>query len=304
MPLTFFASRPRAPSRLLAALLALGLAGCQSVDLSRNDLAAGLAAGSKAPAFSVASGEVVPVRAASAIVVDADTGRVLYSEDPDGLRHPASLSKLMTLYLLFEAIEAKRVTLDTELVVSTNAAAKPPSKLGLRAGSTIRVRDAMYALAVKSANDVASVVAENLGDGSEQAFARQMTVKARQLGMNRSNFVTPSGLPDDLQISTARDMAVLALQIRKRFPGFVPLFSTESFDYAGRHYVSTNKLLGRVPGVDGMKTGFVNASGFNLVASARRNGRGVIVVVIGGQTGRSRDARVEQLIDTYLGPAV
>lgn len=303
MPLTLFASRSRVPSRLLAALLALGLAGCQSVDLSRNDLAAGLAAGSKAPAFSVASGEVVPVRAASAIVVDADTGRVLYSEDPDGLRHPASLSKLMTLYLLFEAIEAKRVTLDTELVVSTNAASKPPSKLGLRAGSTIRVRDAMYALAVKSANDVASVVAENLGDGSEQAFARQMTVKARQLGMNRSNFVTPSGLPDDLQISTARDMAVLALQIRKRFPGFVPLFSTESFDYAGRHYVSTNKLLGRVPGVDGMKTGFVNASGFNLVASARRNGRGVIVVVIGGQTGRSRDARVEQLIDTYLGPA-
>lgn len=303
MSLSPFVSRVRAPSRILAALLALGLAGCQSVDLSRNDLAAGLAAGSKAPAFSATSGEIVPVRAGSAIVVDADSGKVLFSDDPDGLRHPASLSKLMTLYLLFEAIEAKRVTLDTELVVSTNAASKPASKLYLRAGSTISVRDAMYALAVKSANDVATVVAENLADGSEEAFGRQMTLKARQLGMNRSNFVTPSGLPDDLQISTARDMAVLALQIRKRFPGFAPLFAAESFDYAGRHHVSTNKLLGRVPGVDGMKTGFVNASGFNLVATARRNGRGVVVVVIGGQTGRARDARVEQLIDTYLGPA-
>ncbi|WP_062112362.1 D-alanyl-D-alanine carboxypeptidase family protein [Aureimonas sp. AU40] len=303
MSLSFLASRSRVSSRILAAFLALGLAGCQSVDLSRNDLAAGLASGSKAPAFSVSNGEIVPVRASAAIVVDADSGSVLYSEDPDGLRHPASLSKLLTLYLLFEAIEGKRVTLDTELVVSTNAASKPPSKLGLRPGSTIRVRDAMYALAVKSANDVATVVAENLANGSEEAFARQMNLTARKLGMNRSNFVTPSGLPDDLQITTARDMAVLAIQIRRRFPGFVPLFSTESFDYAGRHYVSTNKLLGRVPGVDGMKTGFVNASGFNLVASARRNGRGVIVVVIGGQTGRARDARVEQLIDTYLGPA-
>ncbi|WP_062231491.1 D-alanyl-D-alanine carboxypeptidase family protein [Aureimonas sp. N4] len=293
----------RVSTRLVAALLALGLAGCQSVDLSRNDLAAGLSAQSKAPAFQVGNGEIVPVRAGSAIVVDADSGKVLFSDDPDGLRHPASLSKLLTLYLLFEAIEAKRVTLDTDLVVSTHAASRPPSKLGLRPGSTIKVRDAMYALAVKSANDVATVVAENLADGSEEAFARRMNMTARQIGMRRSNFVTPSGLPDDLQISTARDMAVLALQIRKRFPGFVPLFSTESFDYAGRHYVSTNKLLGRVPGVDGMKTGFVNSSGFNLVASARRNGRGVIVVVIGGQTGRARDMRVEQLIDTYLGPA-
>ncbi|WP_058600537.1 D-alanyl-D-alanine carboxypeptidase family protein [Aureimonas ureilytica] len=293
----------RVSTRLVAAFLALGLAGCQSVDLSRNDLAAGLSVQSKAPAFQVGNGEIVPVRAGSAIVVDADSGKVLFGDDPDGLRHPASLSKLLTLYLLFEAIEAKRVTLDTDLVVSTHAASRPPSKLGLRPGSTIKVRDAMYALAVKSANDVATVVAENLADGSEEAFARRMNMTAREIGMRRSNFVTPSGLPDDLQISTARDMAVLALQIRKRFPGFVPLFSTESFDYAGRHYVSTNKLLGRVPGVDGMKTGFVNASGFNLVASARRNGRGVIVVVIGGQTGRARDMRVEQLIDTYLGPA-
>nr|WP_244977856.1 D-alanyl-D-alanine carboxypeptidase family protein [Aureimonas jatrophae] len=279
----------------------VSLAACQTADLSRVDLAAGLVPPSKAPALTATS-EVPSSRTPSAIVIDQDTGRVLFADDADGLRHPASTTKLMTLLLLFEAMDAGKVTLDTPLAVSARAAARPPSKLGLRPGSTIRVRDALPALAVKSSNDVASVVAENLG-GTEERFALQMNAKARQLGMTRTNFANASGLPDERQISTARDLAVLGLTIRKRFPGMRGLFMTEGFEYNGRHYASTNKLLGRVPGVDGMKTGYVNASGFNLVASARRGGRGVIVVVIGGASGRSRDARVEDLIDTYLGPA-
>ncbi|RIY03792.1 D-alanyl-D-alanine carboxypeptidase [Aureimonas flava] len=271
------------------------------MDLSRSDVRAGLIPPSKAPALSVGA-EVVAERTPAAIVVDMDTGRVLYADDADGLRHPASLTKLMTLYLLFEAIEARRIGLDDAMPVTAFAAARAPSKLGLRPGETIRVREAMFGLAVKSANDVASVVAEALG-GTDDAFALAMTRKARQLGMTRTNFANPSGLPDEAQISTARDMAILGQQIRKRFPQYAPLFATEGFDYGGRHYTATNKLLGRVAGVDGMKTGFVNASGFNLVASARRNGRGVIVVVLGGKTGRERDASVEKLIDAYLGPA-
>ncbi|MBB3998032.1 D-alanyl-D-alanine carboxypeptidase family protein [Aureimonas pseudogalii] len=284
--------------RLAVAALALSLTACQSVDLSKGDLLPL----SKAPVLALGAEEVA-IRTPAAIVLDADTGQVLYNDDADGLRHPASLTKLMTIYLLFEALEDGKVKMDDLFVVSAGAAAKPPSKLGLRPGETIRVRDAMFAMAVKSANDVASVTAENLG-GSEEAFARQMTAKARQLGMTRTNFDNPSGLPDPLQITTARDMAILGLQIRRRFPQYVSLFSTPAFDYAGRHYVSTNKLLGKVPGIDGMKTGFIGDSGFNLVASARRGGRGVIVVVIGGISGRARDARVEQLVDTYLGPAV
>lgn len=291
------ASRHRSAIALSLALL---LVGCQSVDLSRRD-ALGLVAPTRAPALD----QIDPVaidRAPSAIVVDADSGKVLYADDADGLRHPASTTKLMTLFLLFEAMEAGRLTLDSDLVVSSFAASRAPSKLGLPPGSTIKVRDALYGLAVRSANDVASVVAENLG-GSEEAFARRMTARAREIGMMRTNFANASGLPDERQISTARDLAILGSAIRQRFPAYAPLFATESFTFGGRTYTATNKLLGRVPGVDGMKTGFVNASGFNLVATARRNGRGVVVVVIGGETGRARDARVEQLIDAYLGPA-
>ncbi|WP_374754489.1 D-alanyl-D-alanine carboxypeptidase family protein, partial [Aureimonas sp. AU4] len=285
---------------LLALPILLSLAACQTADLSRVDLAAGLVPPSKAPRLTADEG-VLGTRVPSAIVVDQDRGTVLYADDADGLRHPASTTKLMTLLLLLEAIDAKKVTMDTPLAVSAHAASRPPSKLGLRPGSTIRVRDALPGLAVHSSNDVASVVAENLG-GTEERFALQMTARARQLGMTRTNFANASGLPDERQISTARDLAVLGLHIRKRFPGMRPLFAQEGFDYNGRHYRATNKLLGRVAGVDGMKTGYVNASGYNLVASARRGGRGVVVVVLGGQTGRARDARVENLIDTYLGP--
>ncbi|MBB3934927.1 D-alanyl-D-alanine carboxypeptidase family protein [Aureimonas phyllosphaerae] len=284
-----------------ALVLSVALASCQSMDLSRSDVRAGLIPPTKAPTLMVGA-EAVAERTPASIVVDMDTGRVLQADDPDGLRHPASLTKLMTLYMLFEAIEAKRIGLDDAMPVTAYAAARAPSKLGLRPGDTIRVRDAMFGLAVKSANDVASVVAEALG-GTDDAFALAMTRKARSLGMTRTNFANPSGLPDEAQISTARDMARLGYEIRKRFPQYASLYKTEGFDYGGRHYTATNKLLGRVAGVDGMKTGFVNASGFNLVASARRNGRGVIVVVLGGRTGRERDASVEALIDTYLGPA-
>lgn len=301
LPFLSFLHRRLAIPALLAAPLLVALAGCQSVDLSRGDLTAGLVAPSKAPALTNDQG-VIGSRVPAAIVVDQDTGRVLYADDADGLRHPASTTKLMTLLLLLEAMDAKKLTMDTPLTVSARAAARPPSKLGLRPGSTIRVRDALPGLAVHSSNDVASVVAENLG-GTEERFALQMTARARQLGMTRTNFANASGLPDERQISTARDLAVLGLHIRKRFPGMRALFAQEGFDYNGRHYSATNKLLGRVAGVDGMKTGYVNASGYNLVASARRGARGVVVVVLGGGTGRARDARVEDLIDTYLGPA-
>lgn len=286
--------------RKALALLALALlSGCRSLDLSGSD-SLGLLQPTRAPALGGIAAEAVD-RAPSAIVVDAGSGRVLYSDDADGLRHPASTTKLMTLLLLFEEMEAGRMTLDTPLLVSPNAAAKAPSKLWLRAGSTITVREALPGLAVRSANDVASVVAENIA-GTEDAFARRMNERARAIGMLRTNFANASGLPDERQISTARDLAILAATIQKRFPRFAPLFALREFEYAGRRFEATNKLLGRVPGVDGMKTGFVNASGFNLVATARRGGRGVIVVVIGGKTGRERDARVEALIDTYLGP--
>lgn len=280
---------------LLAICAALALSGCQSADLSRTDLTAGLLPLSKAPALSYQDTAVI--RGYSAIVVDGANGRVLFADDADGLRHPASLSKLMTLYLLFEAIEEGKVGLDDGLVVSAAAAAKPPSKLGLQPGSTIRVRDAIPALAVKSSNDVASVVAENLGGGSETVFAAAMTRKARELGMMHTRFVNPSGLPDPQQISTARDMAVLGIAVRRRFPQFASVFKMTEFQYAGRTYKATNKLLGKVDGVDGMKTGYVRDSGFNLVASATRGRQQRIVVVIGGETSRGRDARVVELLE-------
>lgn len=257
-------------------------------------LALAATGGSIPPVF----GEVLE-RAPAAIVIDEATGATIYADDADGLRYPASLSKLMSLYLVFEQLQSGRLKLDDDLLVSPTAAAKPAVKLGLAPGSTIKVRDAIQAMAVKSTNDVASVVAENLA-GSEEAFARAMTAKARALGMKHSYFVNPSGLPDPRQISTAHDMAILARALRLRFPAYVRLFSEGSFDYAGHHYVSTNKLLGKVPGVDGMKTGYIRASGFHLVVSASRGGRRVIVVVMGGKTGRARDERAALLVDQYL----
>ncbi|ADZ70250.1 D-alanyl-D-alanine carboxypeptidase [Polymorphum gilvum] len=233
------------------------------------------------------------------IVVDAKTGKTLYAASADEPRYPASLTKIMTLYVVFEELEARRLSLDTPLKVSAYAAGQPPSKIGLKPGSTISVKDAILALITKSANDVAVVVAENIG-GSEARFAERMTRTARQIGMTRTTFRNPHGLPNSGQRTTARDMAQLGRAIQERFPSYYGYFKTRSFAYRGRTYGNHNKLLGHVAGVDGIKTGFIRASGFNLVTSVNRDGRHVVAVVMGGQTGRSRDAQMVKLINEHL----
>ena len=232
----------------------------------------------------------------ASIVIDAETGEVLRSRNADIRRYPASLTKMMTLYLLFEAVDNGKLSLDSKLKVSKRAAGQSPSKLGLRAGSTIRVEDAIKALVVKSANDIAVVVAEALG-GTEVEFARKMTRKAKALGMSRTDFRNASGLPNRKQRSTARDMARLAQALMRDFPHRYHYFDDERFRYRGREHRSPNRLLGRYRGMDGIKTGYIRASGFNLVASAERNGRRVIAVVFGGKTSRSRNAHMSNLLD-------
>ncbi|WP_235974911.1 D-alanyl-D-alanine carboxypeptidase [Stappia albiluteola] len=235
----------------------------------------------------------------SGIVVDAKTGETLYSYKADTQRYPASLTKIMTLYILFEELEAGRLSLNSPLKVSSTAAAKAPSKLGLRPGSTIAAKDAILALVTKSANDIAATVAENIS-GSEAAFARRMTDTARRIGMRNTTFRNASGLPDSGQVTTARDMAQLGRAIQERFPKYYRYFGTRVFSYKGRKYANHNRLLGRVKGVDGIKTGYIGASGFNLVTSVKRDGREVVAVVMGGRTGASRNAQMTKLIETYL----
>ena len=232
----------------------------------------------------------------ASIIVDAETGEVLRSRKADTLRYPASLTKMMTLYLLFEALENGRVSLDSRLKVSKRAARQPPSKLALGAGSTIRVEDAIRALIVKSANDIAVVVAEALG-GTEAKFAGQMTRKARALGMSRTTFRNASGLPNRDQRSTARDMSRLARALMWDFPRRYHYFDDQRFRYRGREHRTPNRLLSRYRGLDGIKTGYIRASGFNLVASAERDGRRIIAVVLGGKTSRSRNAHMANLLD-------
>ena len=232
----------------------------------------------------------------ASIVIDAETGEVLRSRNADIRRYPASLTKMMTLYLLFEAVDNGKLSLDSKLKVSKRAAGQSPSKLGLRAGSTIRVEDAIKALIVKSANDIAVVVAEALG-GTEIEFARKMTRKAKALGMSRTAFRNASGLPNRKQRSTARDMAALAQALMRDFPHRYHYFDDRRFRYRGREHRSPNRLLSRYRGMDGIKTGYIRASGFNLVASAERDGRRVIAVVFGGKTARSRNAHMANLLD-------
>ncbi|MDQ0315297.1 D-alanyl-D-alanine carboxypeptidase family protein [Amorphus orientalis] len=278
---------------------ALALAACQS---TREPEPAAVAV---APAPVIQSAPIsvllgtAEVRGHSVYVADMITGKALFEENAEALRFPASLTKMMTLFLLFEEVEAGRLALSDELPVSQEAASRPPSKLGLRAGSTIRVTDAAQAMAIKSANDVAVVVAEAIS-GSEQAFAQKMTARARELGMYRTRFVNASGLPDPMQVSTARDMAILGRALKTRFPRFAPYFRAEEFTYNGRRYEATNDLLGTVRGVDGIKTGYIRASGFHLAVSVRRGGRRLIVVVMGGKTGRERDREVTALIERYM----
>ncbi len=235
----------------------------------------------------------------AAMVVDAKTGRVLHAQNEDAPRHPASVTKVMTLYLLFEQLERGRIALDTPLQVSANASRQAPSKLGLRPGSSIDVEDAIQALVTKSANDVAVVVAENLG-GSEETFAEQMTRKARALGMTNTRYRNASGLPDPEQITTARDLTILGRAIQERFPKQYRYFQTRVFNYAGAAHRNHNKLLGRVEGVDGIKTGFTRASGFNLLTSARTGERHIVAAILGGRSGGARDAAMAALVKTTL----
>ena len=239
----------------------------------------------------------------AAIVVDASNGRTLYQAYATAPRYPASLTKMMTLYLTFEALQQGRVSKTTMIPVSANAASQPPSKLGFRRGEQIQLEAAIRALATKSANDVAVAVGEYLG-GSEAAFAGMMTAKARQLGMTNTVFRNASGLPDPQQHTTARDMAVLGMALRKHFPQNYYYFAATDFNFRGKRVRGHNDLLGRVNGVDGIKTGYIRASGFNIVTSVNADGRKLIIVVMGGDTARKRNAHVEELIVRYMPQAV
>lgn len=232
----------------------------------------------------------------AAIVIDAHTGHVLHAHDPDGQRYPASLTKLMTLFMIFEAIEQKRIGFDTRWRISAEAAAQDPTKLGLQAGQTIGVREVVLGLITKSANDAAVVAAEGLA-GDEDAFAVRMTQRARRLGMSRTVYKNASGLPDPGQVTTATDQVRLARAIMRSFPQHYPLFSTTHFTYAGITHQSHNRFMDWYDGADGLKTGYIRASGFNLAASATRNGRRLIGVVLGGQSPGWRDDRMGELMD-------
>ena len=232
----------------------------------------------------------------AAIVIDVGTGEVLFARSADAPRYPASLTKMMTLYLAFDALKRGELSLETEIVVSRQAARASPSKLGLKRGERIKVRDVIMTLITKSANDAAVALAEALG-GSEPAFARQMTHMAHRLGMRNTTFRNASGLPNRQQRSTARDMSILARALIRDFPRRYPYFSTTAYKYKGMTYRSHNRLLRTYAGTDGIKTGYINASGFNVVASAERNGRRVIAVVLGGKSARSRDAHTRTLLD-------
>lgn len=236
---------------------------------------------------------------ASAIVVDAKTGKVLYSADANGRRYPASLTKMMTLYLTFEALAKGRISKNTPVPFSAHAAAEAPTKLGVRAGGSVPVETAILSIVTKSANDSATALGEMLG-GSEDNFARMMTAKARQLGMNGTVFRNANGLPDPGQFTTARDMAMLGIALREHYPQYYGYFSQRSFLYGRQRINGHNRLLGRIKGVDGIKTGYTRASGYNLVSSVADGDRRLVAVVMGGASGRSRDNQMAALINTYL----
>lgn len=235
----------------------------------------------------------------AAIVIDAKSGKTLHNEDADELRYPASVTKVMTLYMLFEQLEMGKIKLSTPLHVSAEAAGQAPTKIGVRPGQTITAEEAIRALVTKSANDVAVVIAETIGD-DEETFAEMMTSKARALGMSKTTFKNASGLPHSGQVTTARDLATLGRAIQDRFPKYYKYFSTYSFAYKGISHRNHNRLLGRFHGVDGIKTGYTRASGFNLLSSVRRGNRHVIAVVMGGTSGPSRDARTRVLVENNM----
>ena len=236
------------------------------------------------------------------IMIDDNSGQVLHQTDPDAPRHPASLTKVMTLYLLFGELEAGRIKPEYDLAVSARAAGQNPTKLGLRAGQTLKVEDAIKGLVTKSANDAAVVIAEALG-GSEEEFAQMMTRKARALGMTNTVYVNASGLPAVEQITTARDQALLGRAIRHRFPQYFNYFSLPAFVYRGRFMSNHNSLLRTVDGVDGIKTGYTEASGYNLISSTKRGARRIVGVILGERSNGARDVHMRKLIEECIAQA-
>jgi D-alanyl-D-alanine carboxypeptidase len=257
-------------------------------------LAVGLFTGCIAPAFGATG--------FSAMVVDAHNGKVLFSQNPDEPRYPASLTKVMTLYILFEELKTGRLKLSSPLKCSSHGASRPPSRLGLRPGDTVAVEDAIKALVTRSANDVAATIAENIS-GSESGFAARMTNTARILGMTRTTFRNASGLPDSKQVTTARDMATLSLRIQRDFPQYYSYFRIGSFSYKGKVIRTHNRLLGNYQGTDGIKTGYIRASGYNLTTSVARKGKRLVGVVMGGKTGGARNAYMMKMLDKHFGKA-
>ena len=251
---------------------------------------------------------LVPVQAKSnsvelpAIVVDANTGNVLFANRADEIRPPASITKVMTLYLVFDAIQSGRLSWNTEMPVSKHAASRPRMKLGMPAGSRLSVRDAVNAMIVLSANDAAVVVAEYLG-GSEENFARVMTLKARSLGMRNTTFRNPNGLPAQGHVSTARDIALMSIAMRDHFPQYYHLFSQREFTYRGQVYKGHNRVLDRIDGADGLKTGFTGLAGFTITTSIAKDGKKLVIVVLGGTSGRQRDDVVVLLANAYMNSA-
>lgn len=248
---------------------------------------------------TVAPSSAAPDSRYAAIVIDASTGKTLHSSNADSRRYPASLTKMMTLYLTFEALAKGRIQKDTQVVFSKNAAAEPPTKIGVKAGGSISVEAAILSLVTRSANDAATALGEMIG-GSEENFARMMTSKARSLGMKGTVFRNANGLPNSGQFTTARDMATLGIALREHFPQYYGYFSTRSFAFGRQRIANHNRLLGRIKGVDGIKTGYTNASGFNLVSSVQDGNRRLVAVVMGGASGASRDNKMASLITTYM----
>ncbi len=247
-----------------------------------------------APSYSNAAINTVSGKYA-ALIMDSDSGEVLFARNADTIRHPASLTKMMTLYLLFESMKAGKTKLTDRLKVSARAASQPQTNLSLRTGQTIPVKDAINALVIRSANDVAVVVAEALGK-TEWNFGLLMTAKARKLGMSKTVFLNPHGLPNVKQVTTASDMAKLGIALKRDFPEFYPYFKTQRFTYAGVTYTTHNRVMTSYDGVDGIKTGYINMSGFNLVTSAHRDGYNLVGVVLGGQTAYERDEHMKALL--------
>lgn len=234
------------------------------------------------------------------ILVDASTGRVISQTNADASLYPASLTKIMTMMMVFEALDSKKIKLNSSVLISTHASKMPPSKIGLKPGKTITVDNALRALATKSANDISAALGEKLG-GGESRFAKLMTAKAKQIGMTQTNFMNASGLHNSRQLSSARDMAKLAIYIMRTYPHYYHYFSIKEFNFAGKTHTSHNRLMNTYSGMDGMKTGFIRQSGFNLVSSVRRGNTRLIGVIFGGESANARNAKMANLLDRGFG---